>query len=114
MEELTRWAKELEKKDGLGFEDAFRKVVKENPELYRQAAQAVKMESPTHYGKITEVKREFDSSGGGGNASARLARMATVKAKEDGVDYRTALSEVHRENPELAREYQRQIPRCDD
>ena len=36
------------------------------------------------------------------------------KAKEDGVDYRTALSEVHRENPELAREYQRQIPRCDD
>ena len=31
MEELTRWAKELEKKDGLGFEDAFRKVVKEIP-----------------------------------------------------------------------------------
>ncbi len=113
-DQLMQLAKERAEKDGLSFEDALRKVATENPELYRKAVQAVKMESPAQYGKIKETERKFESSGGPGGVSEELARKAKAKTKETGIDYETALSEVCRENMPLAREYQRLIPRDDD
>ena len=95
MEGLTRLAKERAAKDGTSYEDALRAVIHENPELWRRASQAVTEEVPTEHGKVT--------------ASEVLARKASARAKENGSDYQTALSEVCRENQDLARAWDREI-----
>lgn len=101
-ETLTRMAKERAAKDAISYEDALKKVCHENPELAIQAREAVTMDAPTQHGRPKRT------------ASDELAKRATARARENGTDYQTALSEVHREDPALARLYRKQIDRDDD
>jgi phage I-like protein len=108
-DELTRLANERALKDGLGFQDAFLKVAHENPELARQAREAAIMDAPTQWGKVKSVPTQTT----GVEHGMLMGRMASDREKEKGISYQAALSEVCRENPELAREYQRHIGRED-
>jgi len=114
-EELNRLAKERAEKDGLGFEDAFLKVGRENPELYRRSCEAVKMDAPTQYGTIKDVQPEGSRTAvpESNKPSQEMHQRAVLRSKNEGVDYQTAFSEVAREDPELARRYQKQIGRED-
>lgn len=86
-------------KDGISYDEALRLVARENPNLVSQERRNV-----TRAGVSRHTK---------GTASDEMARMATAKAKEKGINYRTALSEVGPDAPELSRRYQREIGRED-
>jgi hypothetical protein len=97
---LTRIALELEAREHIRCDSAYLAVGYENPELASRAKQAVTRDVPTQRLSAT--------------ASDELARQATARAKQEGIEYQTALSEVASENPELARRYRKEIGRIDD
>lgn len=108
-ENLARLSNERAAKDGVSYEEALRRISHENPKLARRARSFVTRGTATEFGEIEGVERA-----GRAMASGRIEHLAQARAKELGVDYATALSEVCRENVELAREYQREISRADD
>ncbi|MGC9995270.1 MAG: phage protease [Terriglobia bacterium] len=99
-DDLTELALELAEREHISYEAAYRRVGHENPELASRAKQAVARDVPTQRLSAT--------------ASDELARQATARAKQEGIEYQTALSEVSSENPELARRYRKEIGRIDD
>jgi len=92
---LTRMALELEAREHISYEAAYLRVGHENPELASRARQAVTGDTPTQRLSAT--------------AADELARKATARAKQQGIGYQAALSEIASENPELARRYQKEI-----
>jgi phage I-like protein len=92
-EEVARMATMRAKQDSISYEDALRLVFRENREL-AQRGRAVC--SGTSEGLVHAAGDE-------------LARKAIAKTKAEKIDYRTALSEVSRENPELAAAWLRQV-----
>jgi len=97
-EALTKLATERSRRDSISYGDALHQVCSENPDLARASRRAVLREPAV--AEITGVSDE-------------LARKAMARAKAAGIDYAAALSEVGRENPELARAYGREILRED-
>jgi hypothetical protein len=108
-EEFTAMANQRAKERGISYEVALHEVSAENPGLYKRARRAV-IGNTTQYlaGSRTDDLSET------GTASEILSRMAMARSKADGTEYAVALSEVHHENPELARRYQREIGRESD
>jgi hypothetical protein len=102
-------ANQRAKERGISYEVALHEVSAENPGLYKRARRAV-IGNTTQYlaGSRTDDLSET------GTASEILSRMAMARSKADGTEYAVALSEVHHENPELARRYQREIGRESD
>ena len=96
---LTRMALELEAREHISYEAAYLRVGHENPELASRARQAVTGDTPTQRLSAT--------------AADELARKATARAKQQGIGYQAALSEIASENPELARRYQKEIGKID-
>ncbi len=109
-DEFAVMASQRAKERGIAYEVALHEVAAENPGLYKRARRAVIGNTGTQYlaGSRTDDLSET------GTASAVLFRMAMARSKADGTEYAIALSEVHRENPELARRYQREIGREND
>lgn len=99
-DDLTELALALAEREHISYEAAYLRVGHENPELASQARQAATMDVPTQRLSTT--------------AADELARKATARAKQQGIEYQTALSEIASENPELARRYQKEIDRPDD
>jgi hypothetical protein len=98
-EELTRLAKDRMASDSLSYEDAFLAVSHENPILAMRARKVAIACSRNKEGILA--------------ASEELYLKAKTRARERGIEYRAALSEIYFENPELARAYQREIGRED-
>jgi phage I-like protein len=96
---LTRMALELEAREHISYEAAYLRVGHENPELASRARQAVTGDVPVQRLSAT--------------AADELARKATARAKQQGIEYHAALSEIASENPELARRYQKEIGKID-
>jgi phage I-like protein len=98
-DDFTRLALELAEREHISYEAAYLRVGHENPELASRARQAVTGDVPVQRLSAT--------------AADELARKATARAKQQGIEYQAALSEIASENPELARRYRKEIGRID-
>jgi hypothetical protein len=89
---------------GISFGEAFRLVMKEDPELASEYRAEV-LKSQTAFGSPNPEGREFVRP----PRQAEILNLAESKVKADGVTFTEALRSVARERPLLASEYRKEV-----